>query len=64
MAKKLTSEQEKEFAEITAERTSESELSEDLFRRNTCDKRDSDLLLSPELEAFFGKEFSHLFFGR
>lgn len=62
MAKKLTLEQEQEFAQITAD--SSEQLSEDAFRRNLSDKRDNGLVLSPELEAFFGKEFSHLFFGR
>jgi hypothetical protein len=62
MAKKLTLEQEQEFAQIATD--SSERLSEDAFRRNLSDKRDNNLLLSPELAAFFGKEFSHLFFGR
>ena len=62
MAKKLTPEQEQEFAQITAD--SPEHLSEDAFRRNLSDKRDNDLVLSPELEAYFGKEFSEHFFGR
>jgi hypothetical protein len=62
MAKKLTPEQEHEFSQITT--NSPEPLSDDAFLRNLSDKQDSDLHLSPELEAFFGKEFSHLLFGR
>jgi len=62
MAKKLTPEQEQEFTQITTD--SLDSLSEDAFRRNPSDKRDNDLRLSPELEAFFGKEFCRMFFGR
>ena len=62
MAKKLTPEQEEEFTLVTT--NSHDPLLEDPFCRNLSDKRDRDLLLSPELEAFFGKEFAHLLLGR
>jgi hypothetical protein len=62
MAKKLTPEQQQEFAEITANYP--GPISEDAFWRNLSEKRDKDLLLSAELEAFFGKEFYNFFFRR
>ena len=62
MAKKLTPEQQQEFAEVTAEIPNHA--SEDAFCHNLSEKRDSGLLLSPELEAFFGKEFSQFFLKR
>lgn len=62
MAKKLTPEQEEEFAQISTD--SSNYPSEDAFVRNLSNQRDNDLLLSPELKAFFGKEFSDLFFRR
>ena len=51
MAKKLTPEQEQEFTEITANFLSLPP--DEAFLRNLSEKRDNDLLLSPELEAFF-----------
>ena len=62
MAKKLTPEQVQEFAEVTADFPSHA--SEDAFCRNLSEKRDNDLHLSPELEAFFGKELSQFLFKR
>ena len=59
MAKKLTPEQEQEFAEITVNFLSPS--TDEDFRRNLSEKCDNDLLLSPELQAFFGQETSHFF---
>ena len=59
MAKKLTPEQEQEFTEITANFLSLPP--DEAFLRNLSEKRDNDLLLSPELEAFFGQEIAHFF---
>jgi hypothetical protein len=62
MAKKLTPEQEQEFAEIAADFPGPD--SEETLCRNLSEKRDNDLLLSPELQAFFGQKISHVFFRR
>jgi hypothetical protein len=59
MAKKLTPDQEQEFAEIAANFLSLPP--DEALRRNLSEKRDNDLLLSPELQAFFGQETSDFF---
>jgi hypothetical protein len=62
MAKKLTLEQEQEFIQIAADFPGVQ--SEDAFRRNLSERKDNDLQLSPELQAFFGQEVSNLFFRK